>query len=625
MSFFFSLTPCKPEKSPWPIIEPGLWRLSDFDLSKEPSICPHEGPVSFDSGDGAGLREQYEGRSPEEELAFLAANENRAYQEVLKERGLPSNTNDFPPASTLDEAAQLLASIRAGTTPLWDGRSEDFLPVACNGIEGTAEIQIASLPGADPQVYNNTLLFCLEERVAFGSVWEKAWGKIWMRVWSMRQLEGIAQGRRLLVLTKDDGSITFKQSIEVAYLRAHRVKFEHMRIKAFLLQGRPLIQAAIYGRDKLVEEVLGSDNSDRFLQHQTFTGNTAAHIFAGRGRLRYMELALEAGAELEKRNFSMSTPLLTASQQGQEAVLALLLEARAAVNATVKDGSTPLHIAAFYGRGNEIKRLVSAGGKVDATMHDGATPLCVASRKGHEVAVSRLLEARAALDAAMEDGASPLFLASQEGHQAAVARLLEARASLCSGKSDGSLPLHAATFKKNDAALASLLEAQAAVDAATESGATALHHACQQGHEAAVGRLLDASANVDAATADGTTPLIRASIAGHEVVLTHLLDARADTTAATSDGSTALSISNASGHAAVALRLMDATAALDTAESPPGGDGLFGDEEGEEVKEQTDELPPGAREAAAEMLITPEGTQEVVERPRPKEDDLFNV
>ena len=67
--------------------------------------------------------------------------------------------------------------------------------------------------------------------------------------------------------------------------------------------------------------------------------------------------------------------LLEASRKGNIEAVKQHLAAGADVNAKVKTGSTPLHFAAGYGRKEIVELLIAEGADVNAKKNSGRTPL----------------------------------------------------------------------------------------------------------------------------------------------------------------------------------------------------------------------------------------------------------
>lgn len=63
-----------------------------------------------------------------------------------------------------------------------------------------------------------------------------------------------------------------------------------------------------------------------------------------------MEILLQNGGNLHKRNLLGKTPLHSAAEIGHEKVASLLIKRGADKNAIELEGQTPLHLSAMYGK-----------------------------------------------------------------------------------------------------------------------------------------------------------------------------------------------------------------------------------------------------------------------------------
>ncbi|WP_257454206.1 ankyrin repeat domain-containing protein [Archangium lipolyticum] len=103
-----------------------------------------------------------------------------------------------------------------------------------------------------------------------------------------------------------------------------------------------------------------------------------------------VELLLSAGAELDARDKSSSTPLLSALQRKKPEVAKVLLRHKADVRTASSDGTTALHAAARFS--TELSSLLlEAGAPLDASDSWGKTPLTEALEAGNLEVVELLL------------------------------------------------------------------------------------------------------------------------------------------------------------------------------------------------------------------------------------------
>jgi ankyrin repeat protein len=89
-----------------------------------------------------------------------------------------------------------------------------------------------------------------------------------------------------------------------------------------------------------------------------------------------VQLLLDLGADVNKRDKRGMSPLDEAAFRGNTDVLQLLLDHGADINGRDEGGSTPLHNAASMGEAGAVKLLLENGAEVDAKAKNGYTPLC---------------------------------------------------------------------------------------------------------------------------------------------------------------------------------------------------------------------------------------------------------
>lgn len=461
----------------------GSWSYNNLDFSEEPKLTLCTGTLSLDGSD------------PEHELAFLLKYGDVALKDegpewvskdnsVFKAKDAAFGGTLCPAMPNEEEVARLVESIYAGRTKLWDSKLARPLPAVIEaGVKGISPLHIASLPPLDTDLFNHTLFFSLEELIGFGVVWKEFWDRALFHQWTRMQREAVRRNRDILVLTKDDGSVGFVQSVEVLWLRLEEIPFRHMRASSFLLQGRPLLQAAKQEKDQMVRKLCLQPEVKTLLNHRGYSGYCPVHVLARAGKCDLLQLAIQAGAGVNVPIFNGAPPLSIASQQGHQVVVKQLIASRAEPDGTDEEGITALFRASQQGHEAVVTQLLKAGVELDRAKGDGCTPLFMASQQGHRVIVRQLLLARADMDMAKNSGSTPLFQACQEGHDVIVAQLLAERAD--PNKEKGT------------------------------SRATPLLIACEKGHEKVVKRLLAGRADHTRGTSRGTTPLSAARRRGY--------------------------------------------------------------------------------------------------------------
>ena len=105
------------------------------------------------------------------------------------------------------------------------------------------------------------------------------------------------------------------------------------------------------------------------------------------------EILLDAGADIDARDDSGSSPLHLAAWKGQIPTVEVLVSARANLDARGLYGDTPLHLAASYGQSGVAAVLTNANADINAKDHAGKTPLDWARESNQSATVAMLLVA----------------------------------------------------------------------------------------------------------------------------------------------------------------------------------------------------------------------------------------
>ena len=167
------------------------------------------------------------------------------------------------------------------------------------------------------------------------------------------------------------------------------------------------------------------------------------------------------------------TPLHVAAAHARDpAVITTLVRAGADVNARDNSDSTPLHAAAETGTAGVVRALLEAGAEVDARPRryvwffgPGRTPLHNAASNPDPEVAAALLDAGADVGSRGPGGVSPLHSAATRGNAAVAALLLDAGADVNARSSTGLTPLHHAAGSRSSDLIEMLLEAGADVHA----------------------------------------------------------------------------------------------------------------------------------------------------------------
>lgn len=108
-----------------------------------------------------------------------------------------------------------------------------------------------------------------------------------------------------------------------------------------------------------------------------------------------VEKAINAGANVNAKNFSGDSALIIAARYGKKDSAAILIKKGANINIRGFFGETPLMTASHFGRVEMAKLLVEAGADINARDHNGFTAMDEASFQRHGGIVDLLKKAGA--------------------------------------------------------------------------------------------------------------------------------------------------------------------------------------------------------------------------------------
>lgn len=252
-------------------------------------------------------------------------------------------------------------------------------------------------------------------------------------------------------------------------------------------------------------------------------GRTALHLTTGvwYPKAAAVTLLLAAGADVNAKSPTGSTPLLEALRRRQLEIVRLLLAAGAKVDVRDGNGDTPLALARQAGA--PFVKLLSGAGARD----DGRPALHRAAGAGDLARVQALLQGGAEVDAIGPGKTTALHLASQAGHAAVVRVLLAAKATVDAKDEQQQAPLHVAASA--DVAKA-LIAAGAVVNPTSkrefEPVIPPIYTAVMAGRAEVVAALLEAGARMKSSPMDPGM-LVWAAFAGRTSVVRVLLAAGA--------------------------------------------------------------------------------------------------
>ncbi|KAL9034420.1 MAG: hypothetical protein Q9180_005419 [Flavoplaca navasiana] len=251
----------------------------------------------------------------------------------------------------------------------------------------------------------------------------------------------------------------------------------------------PLITAALYGHDELIETLLVKG---AHVNAQGKHSGTALQGASGQGHKQVVKTLLNNGALVNAKGGSYGTALIAASARGSEEIVKILLDHGAEVNAQWrKYFGNALVAASRQGYEQIVKILLDNGADVNAQGNSYVgNAIISAAGKGHEQVVQILLDNGADVNAQGEGSVgTALYEASKIGSEQVVKILLDNGADVNAQALFDGTALKAASDKGHEQIVEMLLDNGADVNAQGYEG-TALQRALAEGHELRVKMLL---------------------------------------------------------------------------------------------------------------------------------------
>lgn len=119
---------------------------------------------------------------------------------------------------------------------------------------------------------------------------------------------------------------------------------------------------------------------------------TALHIAAANGHVEILQILLDHKAFVNAQDKSGLTPLMAASEMGNNVAVILLLDKGAEINQQDYEGLSPLLLSAMAGRHDVARILLSHEADVDLADGSFLTPLMIAAQQGDTEMVEILIE-----------------------------------------------------------------------------------------------------------------------------------------------------------------------------------------------------------------------------------------
>jgi ankyrin repeat protein len=258
-------------------------------------------------------------------------------------------------------------------------------------------------------------------------------------------------------------------------------------------------------------------------------GITGIHLAASFGLTKSLSMLLKLRADINLKDISGHTPLLSAAKNGHYQVVRLLLKQQK-IDTEAKDilGRTPLLWAAKCGHNRVVELLLQKHADVEATGNVCSMPgwFCGTS---HLASLEWLLDNDNDIDRDHDNGRTPLLWAVQGSHYEVVSLLLTWNANVEARDSFGRTSLSVASEIGHKEIVKLLIgNEKVHIDGKDKDGWSPLFWAAKKGHKDVVEMLLVNGANPNAKDDCGRTALYWAANKGHAGVFTLLYTLEAD-------------------------------------------------------------------------------------------------
>ena len=294
-------------------------------------------------------------------------------------------------------------------------------------------------------------------------------------------------------------------------------------------QGKTALHFACEGRHaKTAEILLRKGVGVIHVSEYDDNTRTPLHIAADGGHPDIAKLLVEHGANINARNASQNTPLLSTAWSRTTSVAEVLLKAGADITPTNRDGYHPILLSSNSPDMMEVLLQYSKG----MSELEGYKRTALGWAEEEEVLpVVRMLQQDLGL-VEKDHGRTGLHKAAEAGEVAEIRALLDSGADINVACAKGDTPLTLAAWRGRDAAVELLLERGADSSHVNSAGHTSLHKAAVAGRTGVVRQLLDhpACPDVNLRTDDSPcdTALILAAWCGHRDTTALLLEKGAD-------------------------------------------------------------------------------------------------
>ncbi|CAK8690765.1 unnamed protein product [Clavelina lepadiformis] len=300
-----------------------------------------------------------------------------------------------------------------------------------------------------------------------------------------------------------------------------------------LTQETPLHYCAREGNNDALQTFLDHvgahhEKMPSIINRQAKNGWSPLLFASDEGNEKCVDVLLQHSARADVFDENGKAALHLAAENGHDGIADRLIRKNAFINAKTKLGHTPLHLAAQRGYNNLVKLLLKPIGSdqkasIEALSLDKKTPLHKASEDGKIDVCKTLLDAGADAEAVDNDGQTPLHLAAENDHSNVVKMFLVHRRDLVTtANRNGATCAHIAASKGSASVIKELLKSNrdSVITARNlTSNATALHLAASKGHAQAVRELILNGASLIDEDSEGMNALHLSAKNGHTNII----------------------------------------------------------------------------------------------------------
>ena len=283
-----------------------------------------------------------------------------------------------------------------------------------------------------------------------------------------------------------------------------------------------------------------------------------------------VEYLLQMHADVNLPDMYGRSPLMFASEKGNQTSVEILLRYGARVNLQDKKGKSALMrllcLDADMIKSDVFIKLIEFGSNVNLQDEEGNSAVMLACRNKYIPSIHTMLDYRAKLDLQDKAGWSALMRAVESGGILKVEELVRRSASLNLRNNAGLTPLMIASQNGYSEILKILTNGAEYIDSRDNGGRSALMHASEHGHVQIVKQLIKCGGCIDLQDNQGRSPLMIACQNGHAGLASMLLDSGANSYLKNEERKTAFDIALSSSYP----KILDEFTKLRTEPSFPG-------------------------------------------------------